>query len=159
MKFNTPNQDKNLEPLMFMTDMGHGVTFSAFMRNYSQFNTIIMKQLLFISMLTLILVSCEKRVPQDWGDLLIITEYDGMAEENVEVTLYSSYDNFVNYVFLERQLSDETGEVFFPELIPGWYYVEAERQKSSLFKLYAMDSIPVEGSQQTNKILIMEPVD
>ncbi len=118
-----------------------------------------MKKLLFISILALILVSCEKKQQQDWGDLLIVTEFDGTAEENVEVTLYSSYDNFVNYVFIERQLSDEYGEVYFPELLPGMYYFEAEKIKSSLFSIYAMDSIPVIGLQQVNKILIMEPAD
>jgi hypothetical protein len=118
-----------------------------------------MKKLLFISIVALIMFSCERKEPQEWGDLLIITEYDGTAEENVEVTLYNSYDNFMNYVFIERQLSDEYGEVYFPELLPGWYYFEAEKKKSSLFTVYAMDSILVIGRQQANKILIMEPFD
>jgi hypothetical protein len=118
---------------------------------------IFMKKLIFISILALILFSCEKREPQQWGDLMIITEFDGMPEENVEVTLYSSYDNFMNYVFTERQLSDDKGEVYFPELLPGWYYFEAEKTKSSLFTVYAMDSIQVMGLQQVNKILIMAP--
>jgi len=118
-----------------------------------------MKKFLFVSILALILFSCEKKEQQDWGDLLIVTEFDGMQEENVEVTLYNSYDNFVNYVFIERQLSDEFGEVYFPELLPGWYYFEAEKNKSSLFAVYAMDSIRVIGSQQVNKLLIMEPAD
>jgi hypothetical protein len=118
-----------------------------------------MKKLLFIFILALVMFSCEKKEPQVWGDLLIITEFDGVAEENVEVTLYSSYDNFVNYVFIERQLSDEYGEVYFPELLQGWYYFEAEKTKSSLFAVYAMDSIQVMGTQQINKILIMEPAD
>lgn len=118
-----------------------------------------MKKLLFVSMLALILFSCERKEPQQWGDLLIITEYDGTPEENVEVTLYSSYDNFVNYVFIERQLSDESGEVYFPELLPGWYYFEAEKSKSSLFTVYAMDSVQVPGMQKVNKILIMEPLN
>ena len=118
-----------------------------------------MKKLLIISILALVMFSCEKKEQQVWGDLLIITEYESTAEENVEVTLYSSYDNFVNYVFIERQLSDEQGEVYFSELLPGWYYFEAEKAKSSLFAVYAMDSIQVMGTQQVNKILIMEPAD
>lgn len=118
-----------------------------------------MKKLLISSILTLLMFSCEKKEQQVWGDLLIITEYDSTPEENVEVTLYSSYDNFVNYVFVERQLSDEYGEVYFPELLSGWYYFEAEKSKSSLFTVYAMDSIQVLGTQQVNKILIMEPAD
>jgi len=118
-----------------------------------------MKKLLILTILTLVMFSCEKKEPQVWGDLLIITEYESTAEENVEVTLYSSYDNFVNYVFVERQLSDEYGEVYFPELSQGWYYFEAEKAKSSLFVVYAMDSIQVMGTQQVNKILIMEPTD
>ncbi len=36
---------------------------------------------------------------------------------------------------------------------------EAEKVKSSLFAVYAMDSIQVMGTQQINKILIMEPAD
>ena len=118
-----------------------------------------MKKLLFIAILALIVLSCERKDPVEWGDLLIVTEYDGIPEENVEVTLYDSYDNFVNYVFVERQLSDEQGEVYFPELLPGWYYFEAEKAKSSLFAVYAMDSIQIMGRQQSNKILIMEPAD
>lgn len=118
-----------------------------------------MKKLLIISILALLLFSCENQEQQVWGDLLIITEYESTPEENVEVTLYNSYDNFVNYVFVERQLSDEYGEVYFPELLPGWYYFEAEKAKSSLFEVYAMDSIQVMGTQQINKILIMEPTD
>ncbi len=118
-----------------------------------------MKKLLFLSVLALVMFSCEKKEPQVWGDLLIITEYESTAEENVEVTLYNSYDNFVNYVFVERQLSDEYGEVYFPELSQGWYYFEAEKAKSSLFVVYAMDSIQVMGTQQVNKILNMEPTD
>ena len=118
-----------------------------------------MKKLIFISILALAMFSCEKKEPLVWGDLLIITEYESTPEENVEVTLYSSYDNFLNYVFLERQLSDEQGEVYFPELSPGWYYFEAEKAKSSLFAVYAMDSIQVMGTQQVNKILIMKPAD
>jgi hypothetical protein len=118
-----------------------------------------MKKLLFVSVLALILFSCEKKEKQEWGDLLIITEYDGVGEENVEVTLYNSHDNFINYVFTDRQLSDKNGEVYFPELLAGWYYFEAEKMKSSLFSVYAMDSIKVPGSQKINKILIMEPAD
>jgi hypothetical protein len=118
-----------------------------------------MKKLFIVSMLALCLFSCEKKEPQQWGDLLIVTEFDGTPEENVEVTLYSSYDNFVNYVFTDRQLSDEYGEVYFPELLPGWYFFEAEKAKSSLFTVYAMDSVQVTGMQQVNKILIMEPVN
>ncbi len=118
-----------------------------------------MKKLLFISILALIMLSCEKKEQQVWGDLLIITEYDSTPEENVEVTLYSSYDNFEKYVFIERQLSDEYGEVYFPELLAGWYYFEAEKVRSSLFAVYAMDSIQVMGTQQVNKILIMKPAD
>jgi hypothetical protein len=118
-----------------------------------------MKKLLIISVLTLILFSCERKEPQQWGDLLIITEFEGTPEENVEVTLYSSYDNFVSYVFTDRQLSDEYGEVYFPELLPGWYYFEAEKAKSSLFTVYAMDSVHVLGMQKVNKILIMAPAD
>jgi hypothetical protein len=118
-----------------------------------------MKKLLIIPILSLVMFSCEKKEPQVWGDLLIITEFESTPEENVEVTLYSSYDNFVNYVFVERQLSDEYGEVYFPELLPGWYYFEGEKAKSSLFTVYAMDSIQVMGTQQVNKILIMKPAN
>ena len=118
-----------------------------------------MKNLLIISILALALFSCERKEPQQWGDLLIITEFDGTLEENVKVTLYNSYDNFMNYVFIDRQLSDEYGEVYFPELLPGWYYFEAEKAKSSLFTVYAMDSIQVMGMQKVNKILIMAPAD
>jgi len=118
-----------------------------------------MKKLHILSILALLMFSCENKEPVVWGDLLIITEYESTAEENVEVTLYNSYDNFVNYVFVERQLSDEYGEVYFPELLPGWYYFEAEKSKSSLFAVYAMDSIQVLGTQQVNKILNMEPTD
>jgi len=118
-----------------------------------------MKKLLILSILALLMFSCENKEPVVWGDLLIITEYESTAEENVQVTLYNSLYNFEHYEFVERQLSDEYGEVYFPELLPGWYYFEAEKSKSSLFAVYAMDSIQVLGTQQVNKILNMEPSD
>jgi len=116
-----------------------------------------MKKLLIISILSLVMFSCEKKEPQVWGDLLIVTEFESTPEENVEVTLYSSFEKYENYEFVERQLSDEYGEVYFTGLLPGWYYFEGEKAKSSLFTVYAMDSIQVVGTQQVNKILVMKP--
>jgi len=102
-------------------------------------------------------VSCKKE--QTTGDLFISTEYDGVGEENVEVWLYESYDKFMRYEYLDNQFSDEYGEVYFYELDPGWYYIEAEKQKSSLFKIYAVDSLEIKVSRRTNKILVLTPAD
>ena len=114
-----------------------------------------MKRTAAFFVLVLLLTACEKK-PRT-GDLLITVEYDGYAEENVEVTLYDSYYAFYHYEYLDRQLTDEYGEVFWAELQPGWYYLEAEITKPVDFKLYAMDSIEVVADIQKNKILILAP--
>ncbi len=116
-----------------------------------------MKRITFLILIALALTSCKKDPIVETGDLLVIVEYEGMAEENVEVTLYDSYDAWFAYEFLERQLTDDYGEVLFTELPTGMYYLEAEITKSSLFSLYAFDSIVVPANLQKNKILILEP--
>jgi hypothetical protein len=115
-----------------------------------------MKRLAFLLMLILALTACEK--DPDTGDLLIIVEYDGYAEENVEVWLYDSYYAFENFEFIEMQLSDENGEVFWGNLQPGWYYFEAEITKPVNFTLYAFDSVEVSVNTQKNKRLILAPI-
>ena len=114
-----------------------------------------MKRLLFLLLLALSLTACKKDT--ETGDLLIIVEYDGYPEENVEVWLYDSYYAFENFEFIEVQLSDENGEVFWGELQPGWYYFEAEITKPVNFTLYAADSIEVTVNSQKNKRLILAP--
>ena len=114
-----------------------------------------MKRLLFLLLLALSLTACKK--DPETGDLLIIVEYDGYPEENVEVWLYDSYYAFENFEFIEMQLSDENGEVFWGELQPGWYYFEAEITKPVNFTLYAADSIEVTVNSQKNKRLILAP--
>jgi hypothetical protein len=116
-----------------------------------------MKKIFFLAILVLILFSCKKEPAT--GDLFISTEYESVGEENVEVWLYESYDKFMRYEYLDKQFSDEYGEIYFYELDPGWYYIEAEKQKSSMFKIYAMDSVEISAGIKTNKILILGPVD
>jgi len=116
-----------------------------------------MKKLFFLTILVLVLVSCKKEPTS--GDLFVSTEYDGVGEENVEIWLYESYDKFLDLEYLERQFSDEFGEVNFYDLEAGWYIVEAEKQKSSLFTIYAADSVEITAGKKTNKILILSPVD
>lgn len=113
-----------------------------------------MKRIAFLILVTLVFTTCEK--DPDTGDLLIIFEYDGDKQENVECTLYSSFDNYFNYTNPMEQISDENGEVFFPGLEPGWHYFEAEKEFSSMFSVYVLlDSINVEPLQETSKISIL----
>ena len=112
-----------------------------------------MKRILILVCLAFMLTTCEK--DPETGDLLIIFEYDGTNQENVECTLYNSWENFINYTFLEEQISDEFGEVFFTDLLPGWYYYEAVKEFSSMFSVYVMDSVKVDALQQSNKRSIM----
>ena len=114
-----------------------------------------MKRIAVVLLFGLLVISCEKK-PKT-GDLLITVQYDGFAEENVEVWLYDSRASFDNYEYLDKQLSDANGEVFWAELQPGWYYFEAEITKPVNFTLYAADSIEVVENMQKNKLLILAP--
>jgi hypothetical protein len=116
-----------------------------------------MKHTVFLFLIAIALVACKKDPVVETGDLLITVEYDGFAEENVEVWLYDSYDAFLDFEYLEMQLSDENGEVFFAELLPGMYYYKAEITKPVNFTLYAADSTEVVAGQQKNKRLILFP--
>jgi len=107
-------------------------------------------------LMALVTITACKKIPAT-GDLFISTEWQTVPEQNVEVWIYESYDNFLGYEFLEKQFSDEFGEVYFLELPPGWYYLEAEKMKSSQFTIYKFDSVEVLPNRQTNKILVMEP--
>ena len=114
-----------------------------------------MKRITLLLLLILSLTACEK--DPETGDLLIEIEYDGFHEENVEVWLFDSYYAFDKFEFLDKQLSDANGEVFWAELLPGWYYFEAEITKPVDFTLYAFDSIEIVVNTQKNKRLILSP--
>ena len=116
-----------------------------------------MKKTLILIAIVLLLTACEK--DPDTGDLRIIFEYDGTNQEYVECTLYSSWENFVTYTFLDEQISDEYGEVYFPDLLPGWYYYEGIKEFSSMFSVYVMDSVRIEARQRSNKRSIMFPAN
>ena len=113
-----------------------------------------MKRIAFLLLVALVITACEK--DPETGDLLIIFEYDGDKQENVECTLYSSYDNYFYQVNPQQQISDEYGEVFYSGLEPGWHFFEAEKEFSSMFSVYVLlDSIKVEPLQETSKISIL----
>ena len=116
-----------------------------------------MKRIFCLTILSLLIIACKKEPTT--GDLFVSTEYDGIGEENVECWLYESYDKFIDLEYLETQLTDEFGEVNFYDLEAGWYMIEAEKQKSSLFTIYAADSVEIRAGKKTNKILILTPVD
>ncbi len=116
-----------------------------------------MKRFAFILFIGLALAACKRDKGPETGDLLITVEYDGYGEENVEVWLYDSYYAFDHFEYLDYQLSDENGEVFWGDLVPGWYYIEAEITKPVSFYLYASDSIEVVANMQKNKRLILSP--
>lgn len=116
-----------------------------------------MKRIALLILIALSLTACKKDPVVETGDLLVIVEYEGIPEENVEVSLYDSYDAWYTYEFLEIQRTDEFGEVFFAELPEGKYFLEAEITKSSLFSLYAFDSVTAVINQQKNKKLILTP--
>ncbi|MFC2112129.1 hypothetical protein ACFLTA_02585 [Bacteroidota bacterium] len=113
-----------------------------------------MKRIALLILITLALFACEK--DPITGDLLITVEYDGYAEKNVEVWLFDSRYAFDNFEYLEKQLSDENGEVFWGGLKPGRYYFEAEITKPVNFHLYAVDSTDVSENAQKNKRLILQ---
>jgi len=113
-----------------------------------------MKRFAFILLAILVLTACEK--DPETGDLLIIFEYDGDKQENVECILYSSFDNYFDRINPQEQISDVNGEVFYPGLDPGWYFFEAEKEFSSMFSVYVLlDSIKVEPLQETSKISLL----
>jgi hypothetical protein len=114
-----------------------------------------MKRIAAFLLLGLLMVACEKKPAT--GDLLITVEYDGFVKENVEVWLYDSYYAFDKFEYLDKQLSDANGEVFWSGLQPGWYYFEAEITIPVNFTLYAADSIEVFENMQKNKRLILTP--
>ncbi len=117
-----------------------------------------MKRAALILLVALALTACKREPVPPTGDLLITVEYDGYAEENVDVWLYDSYYGFEHFEYFDNQLSDENGEVFWAELETGWYYIEAEITKPVSFKLYAFDSIEVYPNAQRNKRLILAPL-
>jgi hypothetical protein len=104
-----------------------------------------------------VFTACKKEPVPETGDLLITVEYDGFPEENVEVWLYDSYYGFEHYQYFDKQISDDKGEIFWAELLPGWYYFEAEITKPVDFTLYAFDSIEVIVNKQVNQRLILSP--
>jgi hypothetical protein len=114
-----------------------------------------MKKILILVMILAALGAC-KKTPIT-GDLFISTEWQTVPEQDVEVWIYESYDKFVGYEYFDKQFSNEFGEVFFAQLPPGWYYLEAEKMKSSQFTIYKFDSVEVLPDRQINKILVMEP--
>ena len=115
----------------------------------------VLKKWFFLIILVVAMMACTKKPVT--GDLFISTEWQTVPEQDVEVWIYESYDKFLGYEYLEKQFSDEFGEVYFLELPPGWYYLEAEKMKSSQFTVYKFDSVEVLPDRQTNKILVMEP--
>ena len=114
-----------------------------------------MKRIAFFLLLGLLLAACEK--DPETGDLLISVEYDGYPEENVEVWLFDSYQAFDDFEFMDRQLTNDKGEVLWTGLQPGMYYYEAEITKPVSFYLYAADSTEVVAGSQKNKRLILVP--
>ena len=116
-----------------------------------------MQKYLLLLLLLVALVSCKKDPVILTGDLFIEVKYDGAGEDHTEVWLYESWDKFDRMEYYDMEISDEYGGVLFYNLEPGWYVIEAEKKESSLFILWAADSVLVEEGRQTNKILLMEP--
>jgi len=113
------------------------------------------RNLFWIMLLPLLLAGCKKEVIPS-GDLFITTRYDGMAEDNVEVWVYESWQQFQDYEYLMSGFTNDYGEITFTDLEPGRYYLEAEKEKSSLFVLSKVDSVEIIDGRQTNKILNLE---
>lgn len=105
----------------------------------------------------LLIGACEKEPPP--GSLFITTKYDGSSEDNVECLLYESLFKFQHFEYLQKDLSDELGDVLFEDLEAGWYIIEASKDKSSLFTIYAVDSVEITAGKRTNKILNLFPVE
>jgi hypothetical protein len=116
-----------------------------------------MQRYFLLLLLAIALVTCKRDPVIETGDLFIEVKYDGAGEDHTEVWLYESWYKFDRYEYLEKQFSNDYGEVLFIDLEPGWYVVEARKEKSSLFIISAADSVEVVANRQINKILIMEP--
>ena len=115
-----------------------------------------MKRIVFILLIAIAFVACEKEPVPPTGDLLIILENpDGFTQSDVDVWLYDSKYGFDNFEFYDLQISDENGEVFWSELPLGWYYIEAEITIPVNYVLSAIDSIEVTENTQRNKRLIL----
>lgn len=110
---------------------------------------------LFIILLPALLAGCKKEMIPS-GDLFITTSYQGMAEDNVEVWVYESWQKFLGYEYLVSGFTNDYGEITFTDLAPGKYYLEAEKEKSSLFILSKVDSVEIIDGRQTNKIMNLE---
>lgn len=115
-----------------------------------------MKKIIVFLLMVLGLASCKKEVIPI-GNLNVTARYLSMAEENVEVVLYETWDKLMRYEFIDMGLTDEEGRIDFVGLEAGWYYLEAEKEKSSMFVIYKLDSALVEDGKTTNKILILLP--
>ena len=116
-----------------------------------------MQRYLLLLLLAVALVACKRDPVIETGDLFIEAEYDGAGEDHTEVWLYESWYKFDHGEYLDKQFSNDYGEVLFEALDPGCYVVEARKMRSSLFILWAADSVEVVARRQTNKILWLEP--
>jgi hypothetical protein len=115
------------------------------------------KHLFLLVMAVFLLGTCEKEPSP--GSLLITTEYDGSPESDVECLIYESLYKFQHYEYLQKELSDDLGEVLFENLEAGWYIAEAHKVKSSLLTVYSVDSVEIEAGKRTNKILNLFPLE
>jgi hypothetical protein len=115
------------------------------------------KYILLLAIAVFLLGTCEKEPSK--GSLLISTEYNGTSESDVECVLYESLYKFQHYEYLQKDLSDDLGEVLFENLEAGWYIVEADKVKSSLLTVYAVDSVEIIAGKRTNKILNLFPIE
>jgi hypothetical protein len=115
------------------------------------------KHLLLLAIAVLLLGTCEKEPTT--GSLYISTEYNGAPESGVECVLYASLYAFQHYEYLQKDLTDDLGEVLFENLEAGWYIAEAHKVKSSLLTVYSVDSVEIEAGKRTNKILNLFPIE
>ncbi len=114
-----------------------------------------MKKSIIAMLLLLSLFACKKE-EEPSGDLFITTKYQAVSEDNVEVFVYASWQQFLDYEFMASGFSDDYGEISFYDLAPGKYYLEAQKVKSSMFTISKVDSVEILDGIQTNKILNLE---
>ncbi|NME66642.1 carboxypeptidase-like regulatory domain-containing protein [Flammeovirga aprica] len=95
----------------------------------------------------IIALSLQCEVPKPYGDLyVLIRDESGNLVKDCQVTIYSSYDDFINEVneIQGPHVTDENGRAFFLNLSKGTYYVAAKYDGTNVEKNNLLVSSEIE---------------
>jgi len=103
-------------------------------------------------------VACKKTTyteiaPSHNGKLIYkLTDDTGKGLPNIEVSLFA-YDssNYIYKVFLDKQLTDASGQINFGDLNPGSYWVKADSPKVNNISYWAQEQVEVLAATTTRK--------